>query len=755
MWQSAIPFLAGTAALQALPLLGPPWLSVCPAALALLAARRCRVLAAACFGLALAHALASAWLAYGWPCARDREAASVEGRIAAPPLARTGRTDFDLDVLRVAAPGPWPRRLRVSWYQPEALPAAGERWRFMLRLRCRRGFVNPGAPDRELALLRERIDATAYVTGKSRPIRLSPAQAKPVERLRSRISGAIAAALPPGPSVAVLQGLSVGVRGTITDRLWDAFAATGIAHLMAISGLHVTGCALFVLAGLRRMARIPAIARRPGRVTAEGLVVVAVTAAYAILSGASLPALRTLAMVAMFTALRLLRRAWPLDHVFALAAVVLVATDPLAVTSVGFWLSFAATAALCAAALRGGDLHARAMDFARGQLAVTALLTPVLTIGFGRLSLVAPLANALAIPVFGLLVLPAVLAGTAVAVVSPAASAGFWRTLAPLLDSIWPVLEAIAAWRGATWAPALQPAVFAAAAGLALFVALLVPVNGLRLAAGTLTAALCLGRPAPVAPGAFELAALDVGQGLAVVVETRRHALVFDTGPAWPGGSAAVQVSLLPYLRARGIRAVDRLVVSHEDQDHAGGAQRLLAALPVRRVTAAPGVGARDGARCRRDDAWQWDGVSFHILHPPAEFAGGDNDGSCAILVAGPGGRALLLADPERSGEAILQTQPVAADIVLLPHHGSRSSSSPGLVSAVSARYGIASAGYGNRWGMPDPAVVARWRDAGTTVLVTAEQGAVRARFPARPGVIAIDTARRAAPRWWRPGTAG
>jgi competence protein ComEC len=746
MWRWAIPFLAGAASLHALPALGPTFLSIAPAAAAMLALRRWPMLAAACAGLAWSHALATAWVATSWPCARDREVASLEGTVAGPPLVRPGRTDFDLEVTRSTAPGPWPRRVRVSWYEADRPLAPGEHWRLDLRLRCRRGLVNPGAPDRELALLRERIDATAYVAGNSTPVRLAVPQSHSLERLRARIAGSIASALPPGPSVAVLQGLAVGVRGAIPDRLWEAFSVTGVAHLIAISGMHVTGCALFALAVLRFLGRIPALARLPAKVATEGVVVVGVSALYTFLSGASLPALRTLAMVALFAALRLLRRSVPLDRTLALAAIVLVAADPLAIASTGFWLSFVATAALLSAATQGGNLRRIVTGFARAQIAVTVLLTPVLALAFGRISFVSPLVNAVAIPLFSFLLLPAVLAGTVIAAAEPSAWPGLWRALAALLDSAWPWLELIASWPGASWAPAGQAAALVAAVGIALFVALLLPVAGLRLAAAALLAALCLGRTEPVAEGAFTLTAIDVGQGLAVVVETANRVLVFDTGPAWPGSGAAAQVSLLPFLRARGIRVVDRLVVSHDDKDHAGGAERLQSLLAVRR---------KGHDACRRGDNWQWDRVAFRVLHPPAGFEGSDNDKSCAILVSGPGGRALLLADPEAAAEAELLSQSLAADVVLLPHHGSRSSSGPALVEAVSARYGIASAGFGNRWGMPDGGVVARWRGAGTTVFTTAEQGAVRAKFPVRPGPIEIDLARRAAPRWWRSAPAG
>jgi competence protein ComEC len=751
----AIPFLAGAASLHALPALGPAALSVVPVTIALLALRRRPSLAAACAGLAWSHVLATAWMSTGWPCARDREVAAVEGQVAGPPLVRPGRTDFDLEVMHSEAPGRRPRRVRVSWYEADRELVPGERWRFELRLRCRRGFVNPGAPDRELALSRERIDATAYVTGKSTPVRLEMRPSHPFERLRDRIAGSIASALPPGPSIAVLQGLAVGVRGSIPDRLWEAFSVTGIAHLIAISGLHVTGCALFVLAGIRLLGRISALARLPARVATEGVVVFGVSALYTLLSGASLPALRTLAMVALFAALRLLRRCAPLHRTLTLAAVALVATDPLAIVSTGFWLSFVATAALMSVVTQGGNLRRLVLAFARSQVAVTLLLTPVLTLSFGRISLVAPFVNALAIPVFSFLLLPAVLAGTVLAAAWPSAWPGLWRALAALLDSAWPWLESIAAWPGASWSPAMQPAMLVAAVGFGLFVALLLPVVGLRLAALALLAALCFGRSERVAVGAYTLTAIDVGQGLAVVVETANRVLVFDTGPAWPGSGAAAQVSLLPFLRARGVRAVDRLVISHDDQDHSGGAERLRTSLPVRRIQSGPGERAMGNDACQYGDTWLWDRIVFRVLHPPAGFEGSDNDGSCAILVSGPGGRALLLADPEAAAEEMLLWQPLAADLVLLPHHGSRSSSGAALVAAVSARYGIASAGFGNRWGMPDQGVIARWRGAGTTVFATAELGAVRATFPNGRGPIEIESARRDFPRWWRSEPAG
>jgi competence protein ComEC len=254
MFGIALAFCAGAAALHALPALWPPAAAMAIAAAAASLLRGAPALAAGFAGFAWALWIASLALASDWPCERDREQLELVGRILAPALVRPGRTDFDLELERSVGSAHWPGRVRLSWYEPTATPRAGERWRLGARLRCRRGFVNPGAPDRERSLLRERIGATGYVAGEPPPHRLAARPVHPVERLRGRVSDAISGSLPAGASAAVLQGLSVGLRGNIPDRLWDALGVTGVAHLVAISGLHVTGCAVIVLLHSSRCA---------------------------------------------------------------------------------------------------------------------------------------------------------------------------------------------------------------------------------------------------------------------------------------------------------------------------------------------------------------------------------------------------------------------------------------------------------------------------------------------------------------------
>lgn len=752
MLRSALAFCVGAAAIHLLPLPWPTATAAVPAFMAACAFRRAPVLAAWLAGCAWALFSVAIALAGAWPCARDRETVELDGFIVAPSIVRPDRTDFDLEVAHASIGRDRPRRTRLSWYDANRVPRVGERWRLKATLRCTRGFANPHAPDRELPLLRERIDATGYVVAGHDPERIGGATTRGLERLRERVADAIVRAMPAGPSAAVLQGLSVGVRGSIPDRLWEAFAATGLAHLVAISGLHVTGCALSILLVLRLAWRWRMLPLTRFRLTIESMAIVGVTAAYAALSGASIPALRTLAMVALFGLLRSLRRSPPLAGTLALAAAILVAADPLSVTSAGFWLSFVATSALLATGVPGGGWRASIGGFARAQLAITILLAPVLAATFGRLSLVAPFVNAVAIPAFSLFILPAVLLGTALTIVAPEASTLLWRGLGAILDGTWPVLGWIADWPAASFAPAEQPYALMAGAGVLAFAAMLVPVRGSCALAAVFLVALVCGRAEPVGRGTFTLTVIDVGQGLAAVVETADHVLVFDTGPRWRGGTVAARVSLLPYLRARGIRRIDRLVLSHDDQDHAGGAALIASVMEIEQTLAPPGSRSAGAEPCVAGAGWDWDGIAFRVLHPAQAFEGSDNDRSCALRVSGSGGAALLLADQEAAAESALVSQAIAADVVLVPHHGSASSSSSALVDAVSARIGIASAGFGNRWKMPRAEVVARWRAAGTTMISTAEQGAVQVRVPSSVGSIEIETERRDNPRWWRAG---
>jgi len=717
------------------------------------AAAGSRVLSAVFAGMVAVGFHAHWALAGDWPCSRDREAVTWSGAVASSAEDQPGRLDFDFVPDTEARSVGAPRRVRVTWYEPSSRPRPGETWRLGLRLRCRNGFVNPGGFERELDLLRRGLGATAYVVSDPEPRREADRPgAMPVQRARDWVGERIGSAAEGTRSAAVLQGLSVGLRGSIDPALRQAFVDTGTAHLIAISGTHVTAFAVVVLwlsrRGYRFLANPTGSARWPAL---QAALVLAMTGAYGLLAGASLPTVRTVVMVACALLLRVARRHADGADVLACTALLLAACDPLGVTSAGFWLSFAAVAALIGLLETTATGWEALRRFIRAQAAVSVVLAPVLVSAFGGIPLVGPLANAVAIPLFSFLLLPATLFGLVLLVTAPGLAERFWRMLALLLDRAWPWLEGLAALPGSVLRPPAAPGWLLLAALAATLAAVSVPGKPARALAAVLLATL-LSRPAPApAPGHFELVVLDVGQGLAAVVRTASRTLVFDTGPRWRGGGTAAAVTLVPFLRSAGVVAVDTVVVSHDDADHAGGLRPLADAFPLAWVIGDAGDAGLADEPCVAGRRWTWDAVRFEFVHPPSGTPWRGNDASCALKVSALNGRALLLADPEGPAEqALLRDGGVEADIVLVPHHGSRSSSSAAFIGATGARWALVSAAFGNRWGMPQPEVVARWRSAGAEVLGTAQGGALRARAGPRWPEPQVDAWREADPRWWR-----
>lgn len=749
----AVAFIAGAALVFGLAVLPSPLTLVtvaCAGALALFAGHRAA--AGLVAGFVLASAQGHLALADDWPCQRDREQVELLGMVNAPAEVRPGRVDFDLKTSPATRAQGLPALVHLSWYEPTTTPRPGETLRLTARLRCRSGLANPGGYDRELDLLRRGYGATGYLTGPVEPaLPSSSVFRSPVAAARAWIAARIADSAGHTRSAGVLQGLAVGLRGNIPPELTDAFVATGTAHLIAISGMHVTAFALTVLLLSRRLYGVVAVARVSARWPSwQALLVLVVTSAYGLLAGASLPTVRTVAMVGVAVSLRLARRHASAADLLSVAAIGLVAADPLAVTSAGFWLSFGAVAALLGLTEPRQGFAAPLRSFARSQAAVTVVLTPVLVGAFGAVPVFGPAVNALAIPLFSFCILPATLAGTALLPFAPNLADRVWSSLGAALDHCWPLLIRVGEGAWATLSPPAAPSWLLACSLVAALAAVIVPGRGLKCVAAVLLGAVLLRPTVAPARGAFELTVLDVGHGLATVVRTASHVLVFDTGPRWRGGGAAARVTVVPNLRSLGIRHIDMVVVSHDDSDHSGGLDVLRRSFVVSSVRGRPDPreGEADG-RCVAGDSWHWDGVKFALKHPPSDGSFHGNDGSCALHVEGRGGAALLLADPEARAEAAMLTQALAAEIVLVPHHGSRSSSSPGLVAAVGARLALVSAGYGNRWSLPRAEVVQRWHDAGAAVLTTAEGGAISVLVEPDAGISPPRAWRLERKRWW------
>jgi len=779
----ALGWLAGLALQLQQPALGPDaeaWAAVVAALVVALAAWRWRRHAAA----ALLLALCAGALGYASTSLRGAQALRqglapalegvdlvVTGLIAELPRAGLTGTRFVLateSATRAGVPVSVPPRLSLGWYRgpddgallagpPEEL-RAGQRWRLTVRLRQPHGSFNPHGFDLELWLFERGLGAGGTVRAQpgAAPLKLADAAGAPVERVRQALRDALQRQVDDPAAAGVLAALLIGDQAAIDRAGWELFRVTGVSHLMSISGLHVTMFAW--LAGgaagwlWRRHPRLPLVLPAPQAARWGGLLAAAV---YALLAGWGVPAQRTVGMIGVVVALRSAGMRWPLPAVLAAAALAVTLADPWAMLQPGFWLSFVAVAMLVAsepvqadsaadnAANSAADSaaatgwRARAAQALRAgwrtQVVATVALAPLTLVFFQQISLVGFAANLLAIPLVTLLVVPLAMLG----VLLPP----LWSAAAALVQGLTAMLQALAGLPLALWSAAAAPP-WAMACGLAAGALAVLPLPWrLRLLAMPLALPLLLPWVERPPPGQFELVAADVGQGTAVLVRTRSHLLMYDTGPAYTPEADAGGRVLLPLLRARGEKQVDLLMLSHRDSDHVGGAATLLAGVPVRALSSSLAdehplrqAAAQRGLPhrpCSAGQRWMWDGVAFELLHPtPADLALAQkpNALSCVLRVqAADGSRALLTGDIEAAQEAALLQRDAGAlrsDVLLVPHHGSKTSSTAAFLDAVAPRLALVQAAYRSRFGHPAPEVLARYAERGIAVVRSDRCGA-------------------------------
>lgn len=766
-----------------------------PAAARAIAALPCIAIAALAFALT---GLRAGWrLADALDPALERRDLVVVGIVDGLPqrAPEAWRFRFAVESARLGdAPVAIPPRLALGWYGQggSALPTqlrAGQRWLLTLRLKRPHGAANPHGFDYELWLFEQGMRATGYVRpAPAARLLAEDAGGHAIDRLRQRVRDAIAARLAAGDAAArdreagvlaaldgphdreagVLAALAVGDQAAIEREDWALYRNTGVAHLMSISGLHVTMFAW--MAGLavgwlwRRSGRAMLACPAPTAARWGGL---AAAALYALFAGWGVPAQRTVFMLATATVIASLGLRWPWPLVWAAAAVAVTLLDPWALLQPGFWLSFVAVGLLLAAgapprrmAARGSEAAAAgaapALDSAwrgglrrgwqaiaggvRTQVVATLGLAPLSLVFFQQLSLVSFAANLVAIPLVTLLVTPLALLG----VLLPP----LWSLAALVVQGLNRLLALLVLPDWAVWTvPAAAPwAVVCGLLGAAL--ALLPLPWRVRLLALPLLLPLLAPPVDRPSAGGFELLAADVGQGNAVLVRTATHSLLYDAGPQYSAETDAGERVLLPLLRALGERRLDMLLLSHRDSDHVGGADALLRGLDVAELRSSlePGhallaLAADRRARvvsCAAGQRWQWDGVDFELLHPDAEALRQAADArvrpntlSCVLAVRGRRGgsahRVLLAGDLERAQEARLVAAHGAglrSELLLVPHHGSKTSSSAGFLDAVQPQLALVQAGYRNRFGHPAAEVLARYRERGIAVVATADCGA-------------------------------
>ena len=667
------------------------------------------------------------------------------GVVAALPQRFDRGERFVFDVEDVLTPGARvPERVFLSWYhawddvdETELNGASramrpGERWRFTARLKRPHGTANPHGFDYEAWLLERGIRATGTIRARHDVARVDEFVWRPgylVERLRDRVRERFLAELPEAPYAGVLIALAIGDQRSIPGAQWQVFNRTGVTHLVSISGLHVTMlaalCAALVNWLWRRSERL--MLRLPAQ---KAAVLAAWLAAlgYSLLAGFEVPAQRTLYMLTVVAWSLWSGRNLGASRTLLLALLAVVLLDPWAVLATGFWLSFGAVAVLFFAGSSrlgeaGGERrwHAGLKQWGATQWAVTIGSMPLLLLFFQQFSLVSPLANAVAIPVVSFVITPLVLV-YAFLPWPPLLHVDHW-----ILSQLMQLLEWLSGWP--VWQQP-QPSLWATLTALLGVAWMLLPRGFPARWIGVclLLPALFLPPPKPLLGEAW-IDVLDVGQGLAVLVRTANHTLLYDTGPQYSSETNAGQRVVVPYLRAVGVRQLDALVVSHRDKDHAGGLAAVREHGAIARVLSSlPELG---GELCTAGQGWTWDGVRFSVLHPEndayANSSKKANSLSCVLRIENPGGSALLTADIEAADEyALVRRAPDAlrSGVLVVPHHGGTGSSTSEFIGAVAPQEAVFSAGYRNAFRHPRLDVLARY--AASRHWRTDRDGAIR-----------------------------
>jgi competence protein ComEC len=754
-------FLGGILLLQSCSVLPCAWwFYALPLGLAgLFLTRRCLVVTA-CLSLGFLWALfqAQALLTQRLPPQLSHHNLQVRGYVASLPERRGNHTRFVFEIDEFISPQlkHYPHKVRLSWYHnpPELQP--GDEWLLTLRLHAPHNFTNPGSFDYSGWLLQKGIIATGYVYAKGRNSNVARQTGHYLlQQLRYRLRNYLDTVLADAPAGGLLKALVMGDRSGIAEADWKSLQHTGTVHLMAISGLHiglVAGFVYFIILSFWRvLPRACLVLPAPKAAAIAGWLAALM---YSALAGFAIPTQRALLMLAVLVVAQLLHRQHKPSQVLATALLLILIWDPFAVLSASFWLSFCAVGLiyylLQIKPLRVG----RVQQWWRLQLAISLGLLPIGIMFFQQAPLISPLTNLFAIPWVSIVVLPLALVSVLLAPISTSMAA--WGL--QLASGLMHLLQLALAWIGAMhWHLVYLPAPTTSSLLLALTgIAVLLLPRGIPARYLGLILCLPLVLPLPLRPkfGEAVLSLLDVGQGLATVIQTTGHTLVFDTGPRFSAFFDTGEAVIVPFLRQQHVAQIDTLMVSHSDRDHIGGAQSLLSTMPVRQIiSSVPGIlRDRRDMICSAGLTWQWDGVRFRILYPSTnEFhdTTPDNNRSCVLQILTYSQRLLLTGDIEQDAEARLISRfgtGLRSNILIVPHHGSHTSSTAAFLDSVDPSLALIPVGWHNRFGLPAKSVVERYLAHQVSLLATASAGAIRVETDETPKVQSYRTAHL---RYW------
>ncbi len=752
--------LAGAVAVQLLHALPPRWIdaSIVLASMLLLALLRdhWRWLAYALLGAAWTLLRADFAMSSRLAPGLEGEIITVTGQLHELPRVLDDGTRFEMDVqtaVHDGTPIDLHGLLRLSWYDDAPSMAPCTLWRLHVRLKRPRGMIDPGGFDFERYALERGIVATGYVRD-SPDNQMLGTHALCVDALRLRILEGITATLGDTSSAHLLRALAFGDQRAMDEHEWSVARATGIPHLIAISGLHIALFASFGVLLVRLLWKLaPQLTLRWPAPLIEAVASLLFAVSYALIAGFGLPTRRALVMIAAMLLANLARRARTPVHGLALAALALLAWDPLCVLSAGFWLSFIGVAWLMFCLDGRAQRHGWRQVVAAQGVATVGLL-PLGIWFFGQGSLIGPFANLIAVPWICLLVLPLTVFASLLLLVAPSLGAPLLQLAGWAMQGLWWLLVKMAAWPGALWyfpEPGVAALVLAMLGAFWLLLPRGMPARALGL---LLLLPLLWPQRSELRDGEFDAQLLDVGQGLSVLVRTREHTLVYDAGARFPSGFDLGDAAVVPALHVLGVSHLDRLILSHGDNDHAGGAAAVAAAYAPDDVESGEPQRIRIAARqCLNGEAWNWNGVAFRIVHPVEPLAEHSNDRGCVLDVRSGDSELLLDGDVTAAVEAQIAAAlaPPARHVVLqVPHHGSKTSSSLSFIQAMQPELALVSAGYRNQFHHPHPDIAARYAAQQVPMLNTAQSGFVELFFSATAPPRIVERGRIDRHPYWR-----
>ena len=718
----------------------PNWAFLLIPLLLLLKFTKIRLIVVFSCGYLWALLFSSYFLSFELDAEHEGQDIQIVGFVDSLVSQETRRAQFEFDVLSATYQGKTiesPGRIKLTWYNEYPNLSLGEKWQLTVRLKRPRGFSNPGGFDYERWMFSEKIRAQGYVRPRGENILLDANTLKSrLYQVRQSIANSINEVSDELQHEAILSALSIGDRQAMSQDQWRILLATGTNHLMAISGLHIG-----LVAGLgfilgrwcwSRSARLIHILSSP---KAGALLAIALALYYSFLAGFSVPTQRALVMVVvvMLGYIQLKQRL-P-STILAAALFVVLLWDPLAVLSASFWLSFLAVGLLIY------GMSGRVSDkgwwwkWGRAQWVLFLGLLPLLLFLFQKASFVAPIANIIAVPWVSLVVVPLALLASTVSLVNDVLAGWLFELVDRAFEIIWVFLAWLASFSWAQWVKPQIPLWLTTVTLLGILLLLAPKGFKLRYFGFIWLIPLFLYSADKPRQGELWFTMLDVGQGLSLVLRTSNHVLVYDTGAKFSEHFDAGRAVVVPYLNNYlGVNHLDKLIIGHSDNDHMGGASSVLSAVSVKEIIASDdeGLETYDIQVCTTGMSWSWDGVSFEMLHPDEGYLGSDNDRSCVLKVDTASASILITGDIEKRAESnllVAQEEKLDSDILVVPHHGSLTSSTEEFIELVSPQVALFAVGYRNRYGFPKPEVVDRYSAHQTALYETSRHGAISFRL--------------------------